>query len=349
VEAQPLARLSYVAAGPTKEMGRELMAMLARVDAISDRTLSRLLTWGVVVLVVLLAAFSVVYYRGTHVNSGPSLPDRQVQSAEDLVRKSPQNINARLELANAYLKVSRPEDAITQYDEILKAVPGLQAAVYGKASASMTLGDLTTAKKLFGQVITTQKKGEFAAADPLLASAHYWLGKMAADASDWKTAATEIKASLAADDADADGWFLLGTVQTKAGDPKSAVASLSRAVAFVPTGWCEPYGALVDAYTALKQPEMATYAGAMSVFCKGDAGGAVGQLEALTSGAAKVPAMLALGLIAETQSDRTVAQGWYEKALKADPANATAKTALARLSSGTTDGSASAAPQAKAK
>ncbi len=325
------------------------MATLARVDAISDRTLSRLLKWGVVVLVVLLAAFSVVYYRGTHVNSGPSLPDRQVQSAEDNVRKSPQNVNARLELANDYLKVSRPEDAIAQYDEILKAVPGLQAAVFGKASASMTLGDTATAKKLFAQVIATQKKGEFAAADPLLASAHYWLGKLATDSGDWKTAATEIKASLAADSSDADSWYLLGTVQTKAGDPTSAVASINRAVAFVPTGWCDPYKALVDAYTALKQPEMTSYASAMSQFCSGAPDAAIDELSALTGGAAKVPSMLALGLIFETRSDHATAQGWYEKALKADPANETAKTALGRLSGGTTAAAASAAPQAKAK
>jgi tetratricopeptide (TPR) repeat protein len=327
------------------------MTTLARVEAISDQTLSRLLKWGAVALGVLLVVFIAIYYRGTHVSAGPSLPDRQVLGAEENVRANPQNVNARLELANNYLKANRPEDAISQYDEILKAVPGLQAAVFGEASAKMQTGDTAGAKALYLQVIKTQKKGEFAAADPLLASAHYWLGKIAADASDWKTAATELKAGLVADNADADGWYLLGTVQTKAGDPKSAVTSLERAVAFVPTGWCEPYAALGDAYTALKAPEMSAYAGAMSTFCHDDADGAVTQLQTLTSGPAKVPAMLALGLIAETQSDRTTASGWYTKVLKADPANATAKTAMSRLTAPAASGAPTtdSSTQAKAK
>lgn len=319
------------------------MATLARVDAISDRTLSRLLKWGSVALVALVIVFALVYVRGTRVDSGPSLPDRQVTAAEEVVKANPQNVNARLTLANTYLKTGRPEDALAQYDEILRAVPGLEAAVYGSATARMQTGDIDGAKKLFTQITTTTKKTEFANVDPLLASAYYWLGKIAADAGDPKTAVTNLKASLAIEDSDADSWYLLGTLQTKSGDAAGAVISLQRAVAFVPTGWCEPYAAMGDAYKAQSKAEMVEWAGAMTAFCGGDVDGAVSRLTPLTTGPGAVPAMLSLGLISEVQSQRDAAVDWYQKALKAEPGNTTAQTALGRL------GATSVSAPAKAK
>ena len=307
------------------------MTTLARVDGISDRTLNRLIRYGALALAVMLAAFVAIYYRGQHVDSGPSLSERQIDSAEQSVRQAPQNVAARLSLAATYLKDGRPGDALTQYEEILRAVPGNRAATLGAGTAKMQNGDLDGAVRMFTAVVSGTKNVEFSNVDPQLQSAYYWLGSIAAQRGNYDAAVTNIRASLKVDNSDADAWYLLGTLQTKQGDPKGAVASIQRAIAFVPTGWCEPYTALGDAYTAMKAPELADYAGAMVDFCSKNTDSATKRLSGLTRGPASLEAMLGLGLIAETQSDRTTAISWYRKVLVADSTNATARTALSRL------------------
>ena len=313
------------------------MTTLARVEGISDRTLTRLIRYGAIALAVMLVAFIAFYYKGQHVDSGPSLGERQIDSAEQAVRQAPQNVAARLSLAATYLKDGRPADALTQYEEILRAVPGNRAAMLGAGTAKMQDGDLDGAVALFAKIVAGTKNVEFSNVDPQLQSAYYWLGSIAAQRGNYDDAVKNIRASLKVDDSDADSWYLLGTLQIKQGDPQGAVASLKRAIAFVPTGWCEPYSALRDAYTASKAAELAEYAGAMGDFCGKRPDDATRRLSALTTGPAATDAMLGLGLIAETQSDRTAAVDWYRKVLVADPKNATAITALGRLdAAGTT-------------
>ena len=87
----------------------------------SDRRLNRLLRAGVAVFVVGALAFAGVYYQDQHVNAGPSLVDRQIAGAEAAVKKTPNNLGIRLQLAAAYQTDKRPNDALKQYDEVLKA------------------------------------------------------------------------------------------------------------------------------------------------------------------------------------------------------------------------------------
>ncbi|MFN8148199.1 MAG: tetratricopeptide repeat protein [Candidatus Nanopelagicales bacterium] len=326
------------------------MATLARVDAISDRTLSRLVKWGVVALVVLVATFGVIYYLGRHVNTGPTLADRQVASAEQALRDAPKNVQTRLRLAATYQAVGRLDDAMAQYDEVLRAVPGNRTALLAKGQLVLNAGDAAQAKTLFTKITTDGSKEEFSLADPNLGAAHYFLAKIAGDSSDWKTALTEIKAALAVDRTDADSLFLQGQLQGKAGDEAGAVASYAAALSFVPTGWCEPYQAMQASYTSLGKSAFAEYAGAMAAFCQKDPEGATQRLTALADGDAKLPAMLGLALIAETQSQRDQAVGWYQKVLKVDPRNSTALTGIGRLTGTDSDGhGASAAPTTQAK
>jgi tetratricopeptide (TPR) repeat protein len=300
-------------------------------DGISERTLARLVKWGVVVLAVLLVTFGAVYFLGQRSTAGPSLAERQVSSAEDAVKTAPQNVQNRLKLAAAYQTVGRYDDAVSQFDEVLKAVPTNKTALLGLGSVKVQQGDLGGAKALFAKIATTAKTAEFSNVDPVREAAHYWLGSIALQQGDADTAVTELTAALAVDNSDADAWYLLGTAQAKKGSDKLAVESLKRALLFVPTGWCEPYTALSASYAKLSLTDLAEYAGAMTDFCNKDSGSATRRLEAITAGPAAVEALLGLGIIAETDSDKATAADWYQKALKAQPGNATALNALSRL------------------
>jgi tetratricopeptide (TPR) repeat protein len=307
------------------------MTTLTHIDGVSERTLRRLLKFGAFALVLLLVAFGVVYFLGQRVDSGPTLAERQVSAAEDAVKASPQNVQNRLKLAATYQAVGRFDDAVAQFDEVLKAVPSNNTALLGLGSVKQQQGDLGAAKAAFTKITSAAKTAEFSSVDPTREAAYYWLGSIALQQNDPDTAMTQLNAALGIDNSDADAWYLLGSAQAKKGADKVAIQSLTRALLFVPTGWCDPYAALGTAYSHLKMADQATYAGAMNDFCNKKPALATQELEGITNGPAAVDAMLGLGLIAESGSDRSGAVSWYQKALKAEPGNPTALTALSRL------------------
>jgi Flp pilus assembly protein TadD len=152
--------------------------------------------------------------------------------------------------------------------------------------------------------------------------------------------------ALRIDRADADAMNLLGTAYLANGKPKDAVDVLRRAVAFVPTGWCEPYAGLTTAYTSLGDAAGAGYAGGMVAFCEGRPDEAKAKLQPLTNGAVAVDAMLGLALIAAAEGDIDTATTLYTKVLEKDPENFSAITGLKGLA--TSDHGATPAPSAPA-
>lgn len=297
----------------------------------SDRALRIALRVAVLVLALTMIGFGVTYYLGQHVDAGPGLADRQVTAAEQAVRTAPNNLAPRLALAQAYASAHRYDDALAQYAEILSAEPDHRAALLGKAGVLYAKGDLAGAAVAYHKITAEAVKGEFAGADPQLQEAHYFLALIANRQGQPQTAMTEAKAALAIEPTDSDAWYVLGTAQLQLGKAKDAVTSLRQAVLFVPTGWCDPYSKLTDAYRTLgKQPE-AEYATAMVDFCQKRPDAARQRLETLTTSTIGVDAMLGLGMVDESSGQRDQAITWYRKVLSVDSHNQSAVTALSRL------------------
>lgn len=304
----------------------------SRIPSVSDRTLMRLIRWGLMALVVGVAlVFGVHFLFNRGVDPGPTLVERQIEAAKDAVKKAPDEIEPRLVLAQVYSAASQPDKALEQYDEVLKVKPRQKTALLGRGDILLANGDLGGAARAYEKVVDTAKGGEFARVDRQLEHAYYGLGTIALAQNRAKDAVTAAEAAVEIDATDADAWYLLGTSAIKAGAPARAAEALRRAVLFVPTGWCEPYAALSQAYAKLGRPADAEYAGAMVDFCQQRPGQAAQRLQALTSGPAAVDAMLGLGMIAEGQADRAGAISWYQKVLAADPESFNALAGLSRL------------------
>jgi tetratricopeptide (TPR) repeat protein len=312
----------------------------------SDRALRIAVRVAVAVLVLGSVAFGAVYYLGQRTDGGPSLIQRQVSTAEQQVRTTPNNLAARLALAQAYQAAQRPDDALAQYDLMLKAVPTYRAAMLGKAAVLLAKNDLSGASAMYKKVTGMSVKGEFAGADPQLQEAHYFLAVIASRQGQPQQAVTEAQAALKIEPTDSDAWYVLGSAQLAAGQPEASVVSLQRALMFVPTGWCEPYVALGKAFQRLGKAPQAEYASAMVDFCQQRPAQAQQRLEKLTSGPAGVDADLGLGAIAENGGRQDDAIGWYRKAVAADPTNTSAIQALSRLGIAPT---AAASPAASGK
>lgn len=303
---------------------------------LSDRGLTWTLRAVIIVLVVGGAAFILYYRSDQHVESGPSVLERRIKAAEQAVVKTPDNIPARLALARAYKEAKRPDDALDQYDQVLKVDPENRAALLGRGNVQLERDDLDAAEKAFQKITGTAGKGEFASADPQLEEAHYYLGVIADRRGETKRAVNELEAAVRIEPGDSDAWYLLGTVHLKSGNADLATKALQEALKFVPTGWCEPYTALAQAYTTLGNAPQAEYASAMLDFCQDRSSDAQRRLTALVDGPVGVKAMLGLGMIADDSGDSTKAVEWYRKVLARDPKNFYATTALARIQSGTT-------------
>jgi len=286
---------------------------------------------GVLVLVVGVLAFAGIYYQDQHVNAGPSMIDRQTTSAEQAVKKAPNNIGVRLELASAYRLDKRYDDELKQYAEILKADKGNRFALLGRGYALMAKGDLTAAATAYHKMADATKKGEFSGADPQLEEARYYLGSIALKQGNTKEAITQLAAALKIQRSDSDALYLMGVALLKEGKAQPAIDSLKQALLFVPTGWCEPQTQLALAYATLGQVPQSTYSGAMADFCHKKPAEAKTRLKTLVAGPVKVEALLGLALIAQTESSNPEAVSWYQKVLTVDPNNATAISALSRL------------------
>jgi tetratricopeptide (TPR) repeat protein len=307
------------------------MKLRRRSTSVPDRASSRLPRLLVLVLVVGVVAFAGIYYQDQHVSAGPSLVGRQIAGAEAAVKQAPNNVQTRLQLAAAYLQDKRPDDALKQYDEILKAEKGNRTALLGRGGVLIAKGDLAAAAVSYHKITDVAAKGEYAGADPQAQEAHYYLGSIAVRQGKTKDAIKELQAALRIDRADSDALYLLGVAQLKEGEPKLAVASLNQALLFVPTGWCEPYSQLTVAYGKLAQAPQKAYATAMADFCNKKSVDAKRQLKTLLAGPMAVDAMLGLGLIAETESSNAEAVSWYKKTLAVDRKNVAASSALSRL------------------
>jgi tetratricopeptide (TPR) repeat protein len=316
------------------------MTMSRRITSVSDRTFSRLMRLGVLVLVIGVAAFAAIYYQGQHVAAGPSLSSRETTTAEAAVRKAPDNVAARLALAAAYVADKRPNDALTQYNVILKADKGNREALLGSGTILIAKNDLTAATATYKQITGASSTGEYAGADPQLEEAYYYLGSIAVTQGKSREAITDLAAALKITPTDSDSLYLMGVAQLKAGAPRLAVSALAEAVEFVPTGWCQPYSQLALAYGKLSQLPQAAFAAAMANTCQQPAK-ATSQLKTLAKGPMAVNAMLALATIAQTDSNNAEAISWYQKVLTVDRKNAAAIANLKALGAGTTPGKTS--------
>ncbi len=298
---------------------------------LSDRTLNRLIVGAIVALVIIVPLIGVIYFLDRSTDPGPSMAQRAVTSAEEAVRKEPNNVTARIALATAYVAAERLGDAVTQYTTVLEVSKDHRGALLGRGRTYVLLGDDASATKDFERMVEIAKGGEMAAADPQLEEAYYRLGDIALRGGRYQEAVDMLTAALKINRGDADAMNLLGAAYVKTGQPKEAIEPLRRAVAFVPTGWCDPYQNLAAAYGALGDTDGAAWANGMVAFCTQQPDVAIAALTPLTTGTYAVDALLGLGMIAEEQADVDTATSMYLKVLEKDPANFNATTGLKRL------------------
>jgi tetratricopeptide (TPR) repeat protein len=321
------------------------MQMTRSIKLPSDRTMSRAIVPMAAILVVGAVLLGVLYFLDQYRDSGPSLPDRAIQAAEDAVRANPNSINARFALAEYYSNAGRPQDAIAQYDEILKAQPKAVAVLLARGRAELAVKQTDPARKDFQAVVDVLKTTETAGSNQDLEAAYYELGSLALAEGQSGQAVDLLTSAIKISRTDADALYQLGNALIATGDAATARDSLLSAVDLVPTDWCDPYASLSKAFALLKDGPGGGWADGMTALCQKKYDAATTLLTSAASGTYAVRAFIGLGLMAETRGDYAGAHDAYTKALAKDPKNFLATTGLARVNSATIP-AASSAPSA---
>jgi tetratricopeptide (TPR) repeat protein len=322
--------------GPVRPAGTRVLKVqvMFRVSSLataSDAQLNRLIKRVGLLLIVVVIAFVGFYVLDRWTLPQPTIVNREMAALEEAVRVDPADVGSRGRLADVYAGAGRYEDAIVQYGMILETGEADKPAYLGRARAHEESGNLAAAAADFAKVVEIAKGGEMAHVDLQLQAAYYGLGSVALADGRPKDAVTHLTAALAINRADADSLHLIGRAYTANGEPAKGIDSLRRAVSFVPIGWSDPYVSLSEAYASAGDTALATWAGAMAEFVRGDSDGARAALEPLVGGPAGVDASIGLGLIAETTGDTAAAAEWYRTALEAQPDNAAAGLGLKRV------------------
>lgn len=302
-----------------------------RLAAPSDRTLNRLIRGAILALAIGIPVVGVIYLSDRWVDRGPTMVERRIQELEAQVKANPNVIGTRLQLVGAYIAAKRDADALTQLDEVLKVQPDSKTAHLARGDVLRRQGDLDGAAKDYQAIVDIMTGTEFAPEDTELQQALYDLGSIALEQKRPADAVPLLVESLRIDRTNADTLNLLGTAYLQTNQPDKAADALRKAVSFVPTGWCDPYVTLGQAYAKLGSAAEAEWAGAMVDFCQARPAIARQRLAALVDGAAATDSLVGLGMIAEADSDRAAAADYYAKALARDPQNFHAQSGLARV------------------
>ena len=307
------------------------MARLAAPGAMNDRTLTRLTRILIAVIAVGLPTIGVIYYLDRHVDAGPSIAGRAVIAAEEAVRQNPNQLSIRVGLAQAYTADNRPADAIAQYTIVLGAEPTNATALLGRGDLYRAAGQLDVAAADYQALIAVAKDGEMASVDRSLESAYFGMGAILFAQGNPRDAATQLANALRIDGTDADALDLIGQSLIAIGDYPSAVEALRDAVAFVPTGWTDPYTHLAQAYDGLADAGGVAYANGMVAMCEGRLGDAQEALLPLVGGAHSRDALIGLGLVAEQRGDPAAAADFYLRVLAVVPDDFAAQSGLGRV------------------
>lgn len=297
---------------------------------LDDQKLNRYIRALALILVAGTIAFVAFYVIDRWRMPSTPIIDQQVAALEQSVRANPNDIAARGQLADTYVKKGRFEDAISQYDQILATGTAVELARFGRAAAYMGLGRLDDAAADYLAVVEIAKGGEMANVDPTLESAYYNLGLISLQQGKAADAVTYLESALRIKRSDADALYLIGQAYTQTGAMDRAELALRRAVSFVPIGWSEPYVALAEAFTAAGRPVMAEWASAMVDVAGGKPDLAEPRLLAIAESEAALDVAIGLGLLYETKGELTKAATWYAAALEMDPDNDAAILGIGR-------------------
>jgi tetratricopeptide (TPR) repeat protein len=297
------------------------------------RGLSRAVVLFAGLAIILGLAAAVMLVRSEFGSSDPSVLEQDEERLQEAILEDPNDPDLRVSLANVYLEGRRYDEAIAQYNEVLKADENRQDALIGLGLAYRDKGDSDQALSAFNKLVEVTEGSEFAGVDRRLEAVHYYLGEIYLERNEPAKAVEELQAALKIEPTDADALYLLGNALQAQGEYDGAIAVYAVATSLVPD-FREAYEGMAAAAEKQDDALIATYARAMIRLFSGDPRTAVRDLEDVTGQSPEnAAAYFGLGYGYEQLGERDKALAAYRQSTEIDPSQYAAQSALARLGS----------------
>jgi tetratricopeptide (TPR) repeat protein len=305
---------------------------LAEVFA-DDVRLARLGRRLLILTVLLLVAFAGYYAYDRYFVTAETPIDRTVRQLEDKVRQSPNDVEMRMRVASGYAQQHRYDQAITQYQEVLKLRSDWLPAIFAMASTEAARGNSARAEELYRLVADRYKDNQYRYATKELQVVYYQLGKFALDAGRAEEAVSWTQEALQVDPTDGDALYLLGQSQEAAGDATAAEVAYVRAAAFDPN-FLQAYAGLERTASLAGDTNQAAYARGMQHYASGNFGEALSNFQQLVNEAPDFAAAYeGLGLAYAKGNNADQAIKAFSAALERDPNRLLSQWSLRSLQS----------------
>lgn len=295
--------------------------------------LARIVIYTGVALILAAISFGSYYYKDRYSSPGEDISpgEQSLMELEAAVKNDPQNLDLRLALAESYLTSGNYESAILQSQEVIKAAPEMDGALFILGLSHASLRQYDHAILPLTKFAEIREQTEMANMDQLLETALYFLGESYMQTGRPLDAIPPLSRALEINRTDADAMYKLATAYTQTGQHTEAVIYYEKATLFVPD-FAEVYAGLAESYAALGEAGKAGYARGMLAYSLGDFEAARQELEqAVSILPDHAPVYVGLGLTYEKLGDLSKAKSAVDTALLLEPNNFMAQQLFGRI------------------
>lgn len=191
--------------------------------------------WGVLAIVIAGSAYLGYAVWAQSVYNAKTTPSgRAAATLENLVRKNPNDVAARIRLAQAYTVDGRTKDSIAQYEAALKLDKENPVALAGLGILAMDQKQWSAAQGYWLRVVDKVDKGDYASKDSRLEAAYHYLGLCLIEQKKYEEAVSYLKQALRIRRDSSDTHYALSVAYRRLGIEEKADEELEYTLMFDP-------------------------------------------------------------------------------------------------------------------
>lgn len=184
------------------------------------------------VLAIGFLAYTMIVTSARNRADSPAM--RAAANLAEAVRQDPNNVAARLRLADALAAGGDLKSANEQYQAALQIRPDDPQALAGLALLSMNQEEWRTAEGYWRKIIGILQENQYAAVDQRLEKAYYFLGSTLMEVKEYEEATKYLKEALRIRRDASDTYFLLAIAYRAMDSPAKFEENLRNALEFDP-------------------------------------------------------------------------------------------------------------------
>ncbi len=199
------------------------------------------------ILIVTIAIAGWWYYLNRPEGSTPPVLQRAMDEAKAAIKKNPNDIGARITLAQLYIQNKMYDEAITECKLILKSSKDSEYAYSLMGIAEDLSGDKKAAEKYYLKAIELGSKKSMSQLNPAIVESRFRVGKIYLDQKKYDKALVQFQTLADQNAMDADSRYYMGVTLYRMGKYDKSIEWLEKAVKFVPD-YYEAFYMLGQAY-----------------------------------------------------------------------------------------------------